>query len=180
MNSIAIASTAQMQALPCIKSAPNYDAFGAELEALRPRLENRARGMCKCQNEAEDLASTAILKAWGARETYTPGTNMYAWVSFIMRNEYIMRLRRARFSGGSTEDLPEKAMPIWMGNQESYIELLELERALKQINPLYSEAVIMIGSGATYQEVADHLMICVGTVKSRVTRGRHLLRAMFA
>jgi RNA polymerase sigma-70 factor (ECF subfamily) len=155
-------------------------AFGTELNSYRSTLETRARSMCKCPNEAEDLASVATLKAWHNREKYEPGTNMLAWVSFIMRNEFLTRMRRSKFSGGYVEDLPFNLLPIGPGNQESHMELKDVIKALAHVRDDYKIAMLMVGEGASYEEAAEELMISIGTVKSRVGRGRDALRELLA
>lgn len=155
-------------------------AFGIELNSYRPTLEARARSMCKCPNEAEDLASVATLKAWRARDKFEPGTNMLAWVSFIMRNEFLTRMRRSKFSGGYVEDLPFDLLPAGPGSQEAHMELKDVVKALVHVQDDYKIAMLMIGEGASYEEAAEELMISIGTVKSRVGRGRDALRELLA
>lgn len=155
-------------------------AFGAELHAYWSTLVSRAHSMCHCSYEAEDLASTASLKAWAAREKYEPGTNMLAWVTLIMRNEFLTRMRRNKFSGGYVEDLPFKVLPTGPGSQEAHMDLHDVILALRHVQEEYRVALLMIGEGATYEEAAEDLLIAVGTVKSRVGRGRDALRELLA
>lgn len=155
-------------------------AFGLELNSLRNGLEKRAYQMCRCQTEAEDLASTAILKAWIARAKFQPGTNMMAWVFFIMRNEFLTRKRREKFSGGSIDDIPLGLMPSAPGAQESHMDLQDVISALQHVRVEYRTAMLLVGEGATYEEAAEELVIAVGTVKSRVGRGRDSLRELLS
>ncbi len=156
------------------KSSGNQadEAFRKELLGALPHLRAFARGLCGRPDYADDLAQEAVIKAWGARERYTPGTNMRAWTFAILRNHYLSELRRNRRQTDLDEGVAER-MLVMDADQEGGIHLSDMDAALQQLAPERREAVMLVGAGGfTYEEAAEIADCAVGTMKSRVARAR--------
>jgi len=148
------------------------EAFRRELLATLPHLRAFARGLSGRPDYADDLAQEAAIKAWTARERYTPGTNMRAWTFAILRNHYLSELRRNRRQTDLDEGVAER-MLVMDADQEGGLHLSDMETALLQLAPERREAVMLVGAGGfTYEEAAEIADCAVGTMKSRVARAR--------
>jgi RNA polymerase sigma-70 factor, ECF subfamily len=153
--------------------------FNRELCALLPHLRARARHLTRRGDNAEDLVQETMLKAWAARDHFTPQSNMRAWTSTILRNHFLSEIRRNKFKG-DWDDFKadvELAMPE---SQSSSIDLLDLRRGLATLTDEQREAVMLVGAGGNaYADAAEALGCPVGTIKSRVARARTALTAFF-
>jgi len=148
------------------------EAFRQELLSTLPHLRAFARGLSGRPDYADDLAQEAAIKAWTARERYTPGTNMRAWTFAILRNHYLSELRRNRRQTDLDEGVAEKLL-VMDADQEGGLHLSDMETALLQLAPERREAVMLVGAGGfTYEEAAEIADCAVGTMKSRVARAR--------
>lgn len=150
-------------------------AFRAELERVLPELRRFARSLTRGHEAADDLMQDTMVKAWSARDRFLAGTNMRAWTFTILRNLFLSERRRDRFRGEWDEVAhPKKltTLPI----QEHALHMSDLSEALEQISPAQREALMLVGAGGmSYEEAADVMGVAIGTVKSRVSRGREAL-----
>lgn len=147
-------------------------SFKTGLVALLPHLRAFARGLCGRTDRADDLAQEAVLRAWAARENFVPGTNLKAWLFTIARNHFLNDLRRARRETQLEEGQAEVAL-VSEAEQEDGLYLSDLHRALDLLPPERREALLLVGaSGFSYEEAAQVCGVAVGTIKSRVARGR--------
>ena len=148
-------------------------AFKTELAELIPHLRAFARSLCHNAAEADDLAQEALVKAWRARESYTPGTNLKAWVFMILRNHFYSERRKAwRKNEVSTEKDIERPGPATAA-QDASVQLEEVRQALDSLSEEQREALILVGAGGfSYEEAAEICDCAVGTIKSRVSRER--------
>ncbi len=153
-------------------------AFKAELSAVIPKLRIYARSISGSVDLADDLVQETMLKAWAARARFEAGTNMRAWTSVILRNHYLSEMRRNRFKGDYDEASAE-ALLAQPSSQEGNIDLMDANRAMMQLPPAMREALILVGAnGMAYEEAAAICNCAVGTIKSRVARGRAALEAL--
>lgn len=151
---------------------PADEAFRRELLATLPHLRAFARGLSGRPDYADDLAQETAIKAWTARDRYTPGTNMRAWTFAILRNHYLSELRR-NWRQTHLEDGVAERMLVMEADQEGGLHLSDMETALLQLPPERREAIMLVGAGGfTYEEAAEIADCAVGTMKSRVARGR--------
>lgn len=132
--------------------------------------------------DAEDLVQDAVLRAFQAFPRFEPGTNLRAWLFRILRNTHVDRLRR---SGREKQlidreaEVPESGPDVeeFLAHARRDCSAADLEAALERLPAELRVALLLAdGEGMRYDEVA-HVMECpVGTVRSRLHRGRHLLR----
>lgn len=149
--------------------------FHDDLKALLPRLRVYALSMTRDSDRADDLVQQAVLKALAGRASFRPGTNFAGWMFRIQRNEFISGLRRVR----PTVDLDDVAVGALSHppRQESGLVMREFKNAFHALPSSQRESLLMVGlEGHPYDTIAELTGVTVGTVKSRVSRGRAALR----
>lgn len=152
------------------------ESFSARLVAIIPALRAFARGLCGRPDLADDLAQETLTKAWAARSSYLPNTNFKAWMFTILRNHYYSWCRKQRRVAPWDPEAAERLL-ICEPSQPSQLELSELAVGMQELPAQQREALILVGAGGfTYEEAAEIVGCAVGTVKSRVARGRSALR----
>jgi RNA polymerase sigma-70 factor, ECF subfamily len=148
------------------------EAFRTQLVALLPNLRAFAMSLLGNRDRADDLTQETILKAWLHMDSFEAGTNLQAWLFTIMRNTFISQCRRQVREVPDPDGLKAQAQTC-PPEQEGYVDLQDLHRALTQVPPEQREALILVaGAGFSYEEAAAIIGCPVGTVKSRVNRGR--------
>ncbi len=152
--------------------------FRVELAAVIPHLRAFGRSLSGSRELADDLVQEALLKAWNARQRFQAGTNMRAWTFIILRNVFLSQMRRNRFRG-EWDDLVAERVLAAPASQDRNVELSDLHRAMQQLPTAQREALILIGAGGfAYEEAAEICGVAVGTIKSRVARGRAALEEL--
>lgn len=154
------------------------EIFRQDLLRSLPHLRAFARGLCGRPDYADDLVQETAIKAWAARERFTPGTNMRAWTFAILRNHYLSELRRSRRQADYDPDAAERLLTM-EADQEDPLHLSDMDKALQKLSAERREALLLVGaSGFTYEEAASVSECAVGTMKSRVARARAELTAL--
>jgi RNA polymerase sigma-70 factor, ECF subfamily len=127
--------------------------------------------------DAEDLVQETFLRAYRAFDRFTPGTNIRAWLFTILYRVRTDALRRTGRSPETVELAGEG--PGVAADQEVQAQVgTDLARALAALPELFRAAVLLRdGEGLTYEEIARVMEVPIGTVMSRIHRGRALLRA---
>src|SRR5881392_342237 len=148
--------------------------------AAVPSLRAFAISLCGNVDRADDLVQETLLRALANIHSFQPGTNMPAWLFTILRNlfrsEYRKRRREVEDADGSYADTL-KTHP----EQTSHVEFKEFTAALNKLPEDQREALILIGaSGFSYEEAAEICGCAVGTIKSRVARGRVALEQLLS
>ncbi len=169
-------------------SAPESDPFAAGALALLDALYGTALRLTRDADRAQDLVQDTYLKAFRARARFTEGTNLKAWLFTILHNTWRNRQRdRARtridFDSEAVEAAAETVSDVRTSAVESPEALLlragldgELRAALDRLPAAFREAVWLRDvEELSYQEIAQVLEIPVGTVMSRISRGRRQL-----
>jgi RNA polymerase sigma-70 factor (ECF subfamily) len=157
------------------REALSDDDFKRELAAVIPHLRAFGRSLSGNRDLADDLVQETLMKAWAARSRFQAGTNMRAWTFIILRNHYLSQMRRSRFRG-EWDDLAADRLLAAPAGQDKHIELADMQRALLQLPQPQREALILVGAGGfAYEEAAEICGVAVGTIKSRVARGRAAL-----
>ncbi|MEG3153414.1 sigma-70 family RNA polymerase sigma factor [Sphingomonas sp. RB1R13] len=154
------------------------DEFKDQLGAVIPHLRAFGRSLSGSRDLADDLVQETLLKAWAARKRFQAGTNMRAWTFIILRNLFLSQMRRARFKG-EWDDITASKILAAPASQDRHIELGDMQRALLHLPQPQREALILVGAGGfAYEEAAEICGCAVGTIKSRVARGRVALEAL--
>ena len=156
------------------------DEFKDQLALVIPHLRAFGRSLSGSRDLADDLVQETLLKAWAARKRFQAGTNMRAWTFIILRNLFLSQMRRARFKG-EWDDVTAAKILAAPASQDRHIELGDMQRALMQLPQPQREALILVGAGGfAYEEAAEICGCAVGTIKSRVARGRVALEALLS
>jgi len=156
------------------------DEFKAELARVIPHLRAFGRSLSGNRDLADDLVQETLLKAWAARKRFQAGTNMRAWTFIILRNLFLSQMRRARFKG-EWDELTASKLLAAPASQDRHVELGDMQRALLHLPQPQREALILVGAGGfAYEEAAEICGCAVGTIKSRVARGRVALEALLS
>jgi RNA polymerase sigma-70 factor (ECF subfamily) len=163
--------------------------FEAEALPHMDVLYNFALRTTGNQDDARDLLQETYLKAYRFWEKYEKGTNIRAWLFRIMKNSYINRYRKEtkepdkvdyeeienfynliRAESTNPNDLQEKLFGNLLGD--------EVSKALESLPDDFRTVVILSDiEGLTYEEIAEFVECPIGTVRSRLHRGRKLLQA---
>jgi RNA polymerase sigma-70 factor, ECF subfamily len=158
------------------------DARGTVREKLIgeiPHLRRYSRALLGERGLADDLVQDTLERAVSRIHMWQAGTNLRAWMFAIMHNLHVnaaKRRSRSPVSLGAGPTVPE--MPI-LPDQLGRLELRDLDRALGQLPMERRAIVLLVGlEGLSYQEVADVQGIPIGTVMSRLARGREELRRL--
>lgn len=144
-----------------------------------PRLRRYARAMLGDRAAADDLVQDTLERAWSRISQWRPGSDLRAWLFGIMHNLRVDQLRRPSLA---THSLDEEAddVPI-RATQTDYLEVMDLESALQQLPDEQREVLLLVAlEDFSYAEVAAALAIPLGTVMSRLSRGRERLRQIMA
>ena len=154
--------------------------FKRELLSLIPSMRAFAMSLSGRHHLADDLVQDAILNAWAKQDSYTPGTNMKAWLFTILRNVFYSQMRKRGREIQDSEGVFTGMMSVNPAQQGS-LDLQDLRTALEKLSDEQREALILIGaSGFSYEEAADVCGCAVGTIKSRVNRARLRLQELMA
>ena len=152
--------------------------FARLLEEQIPRLRRYARALTRDVNRADDLVQSCLVRAIAKQHLWERGTNLRAWLFTIMHNQHVNDVRHSVREGNSVE-LDEAPELTTQGNAIVSLELRDLERAIGKLPPEQREVILLVGlEGMAYEEVATVLEIPVGTVRSRLSRGRDQLRRL--
>jgi len=152
--------------------------FKDQLAQVIPHLRAFGRSLSGSRDLADDLVQETLLKAWAARKRFQAGTNMRAWTFIILRNLFLSQMRRARFKG-EWDDVTAAKILAAPASQDRHVELGDMQRALLHLPQPQREALILVGAGGfAYEEAAEICGCAVGTIKSRVARGRVALEAL--
>jgi RNA polymerase sigma-70 factor (ECF subfamily) len=170
-----------------VREAGQSETFAAmALPLLRP-LYNFAHWLTRDHHEAEDLVQDAYMRALKGFSSFQPGTNFKAWMFRIVRNMFLTSRTKAQITQVPMEDEDgeEIDMPAVMETPESMLlstrTRQQIQAALERLPVNFKEVILLCDvEEMKYQEIADLLEIPLGTVMSRIARGRKLLRGMLA
>jgi len=148
------------------------------LPKLRPELFARALRLSRCPAHADDIVQETMLRALRFEKQYRAGTNLKAWVGQVLMSVFLTQCRRKkrerRALDGLTRDpcaWPKKDAPAAMTTLSA-----RPARAMATLPESYRDAVQLVDiQGMTYRDAANRLSVPVGTIMSRLHRGRKLL-----
>ena len=151
-------------------------AFERELLTLLPRLRRFARSLTRDGADADDLCQVALERALKARDQWQAGTRLDAWMYRIIRNGWIdeVRARTRRARTFAPEEAGEGVGAP--GGAELKMEMHDVDRAMGELPDEQREVIaLVLVEGLAYKEAAAILDIPMGTLTSRLTRGRQAL-----
>jgi RNA polymerase sigma-70 factor (ECF subfamily) len=153
--------------------------FRARIEEEIPRLRRYARALTRNGSRCDDLVQDTLVRALAKEHLWQSGSNMRAWLFTIMHNQNVNSVRSA-IREGMTVDFEEQASNLVATTDPTVArQLHELDRALMQVPEEQRQVILLVGlEGMSYEDAAAILDIPVGTVRSRLSRGRDALRRL--
>ena len=150
-----------------------------EIEAELPRLRRYARALTRDAVTADDLVQDCLTRALGKLHLWQPGTDLRAWLFTILHNQYVNHIRRAVREGSAVGLSDSEPLLSRAPQQSKRLELRDLERAIAKLPEEQRAVILLVGlEGMRYEEVAAVLDVPVGTIRSRLSRGREALRRL--
>jgi RNA polymerase sigma-70 factor (ECF subfamily) len=138
--------------------------------------------VCQDRETADDLVQETYLRAWRSFDKFEPGTNCRAWlfrIFFYVHSEH--RRNQARQPLTFSLDYVKESTLSSESNTPSDVTLEEVKLAFAELQEPFRIAVLLSDiEGLRYREIAEALNVPVGTVMSRLSRGRQMLRAKLA
>src|SRR4051812_21708213 len=140
--------------------------------AALPNLRAFALSLCHNTDWADDLVQETFLRAWANLDRFEVGTNLNAWLFTILRNGFYSQHRKKRrhvedpdgFFAGRLRTAPE---------QNAKCDVQDMLKAFRKLRVEHREALLLIvAEGLSYEDAARVCGVPVGTIKSRVSRGR--------
>ena len=153
--------------------------FEALLPPLMQILHRRALQLTSDNHRAEDLVQATLLKAWANRDKYQPDTLLRAWLFTILRNTFFSDLRKRRREVEDVDGAHALAL-CEAPRQDDAIALKELMALIAELPEGQIRPLVLMGAyGYSQSEAADACGCTIGTIKSRVSRGRSTLHSAF-
>lgn len=151
----------------------------SEIEAEIPRLRRYARALTRDVPAADDLVQDCLTRALGKLHLWQKGTDLRAWLFTILHNQYVNYVRRSVREGAAVGLSDSEPLLTRAPQQGQRLELRDLERAIAKLPEEQRSAILLVGlEGMRYEEVAAVLGVPVGTIRSRLSRGREALRRL--
>jgi len=165
--------------------------FEEEALALADQVYRVARGLSRSKEEAEDLMQETYARAFRSWQSFTPGTNLRAWLLRILTNLNIDRGRRAQ---RTPDQQPLEESDYFLYNQleaasgeteeQRVLERLSQDHVAEALSAVphdFRDVVVLVDIGDfSYAEAAQILDVPIGTVMSRLHRGRRILKKELA
>ncbi|HVH74993.1 MAG TPA: sigma-70 family RNA polymerase sigma factor [Stellaceae bacterium] len=150
-----------------------------EIEAEIPRLRRYARALTRDIVMADDLVQDCLTRALGKLHLWQEGTDLRAWLFTILHNQYVNHVRRSVREGAAVGLSDSEPLLTRAPHQGQRLELRDLERAIAKLPQEQKSVILLVGlEGMRYEEVAAVLDVPVGTIRSRLSRGREALRRL--
>ena len=166
---------------------PSRRSMGAPIESLSdeivgllPRLRRFARTLARDPHDADDLVQIAVERALARSGQLRPDSRLASWLFGILRHAWIdeARARGRRNRVFASEELGEN---VGDGSSGSAADMLAIEEAMSRLPEEQRTAVaLVLIEGLSYKEAADVMNVPIGTLTSRLARGREALQSMLA
>jgi len=151
--------------------------FHTDLKTLLPRLRIYAYSLTRDRSRADDLVQETVVKSLVGRHSFRPGTNFGAWLFRIQRNEFISGLRRQMRTVPLDDAIANNLSHP--PTQENGLIVREFTKAFHHLATSQREALLLsVLEGWSYEKIAGFAGVSVGTIKSRVSRGRAILKRL--
>lgn len=149
-----------------------------EIVDLIPRLRRYARALTGQADTADDLVLDCVERGLSRLHLWRAGSDLRAWLFTIMHNLHVNNVRRSRIRPDGAA-LPEWETTGSAPRQDDVVELNSIVAALKQLPDEQREVILLVGlEELSYREAAAVLDVPIGTVMSRLARGRDKLRQL--
>jgi RNA polymerase sigma-70 factor (ECF subfamily) len=156
-------------------------SFESQLADLLPRLRRFAHGLSRNRADADDLTQATVERALKAKDQWQPGTRLDSWACRIMRNLWI-DTARSRARKAAREAPEEEGLKVGEDPRAAMDASVDLSRIMGAMARLPDEqreiVALILVEGFGYREVSEMLGLPIGTVSSRLVRGRTALLAM--
>src|ERR1700730_14748580 len=150
-----------------------------QIEAEIPRLRRYARALTRDESNADDLVQDCLVRALSKQHLWQEGTDLRAWLFTILHNQYVNQVRRAIREGTAVSVSDTEPSLTRAPDQGKRLELRDLDRALARLPEEQRTVILLVGlEGMRYEAVAEIIGVPVGTVRSRLSRGREALRQL--
>ena len=150
-----------------------------DIEAEIPRLRRYARALTRDLVAADDLVQDCLTRALSKLHLWQEGTDLRAWLFTILHNQYVNHVRRAVREGTAVGLSESEPLLTRAPQQGKRLELRDLQRAIARLPEEQRSVILLVGlEGMHYEEVAAVLDVPVGTIRSRLSRGREALRRL--
>ena len=144
-----------------------------------PRLRRYARALTRASDRADDLVQDTLLRALTKLHLWQPGTDIRAWLFTIMHHQYVNTVRREAREASAVDIERIASTMVATTDPTARRQLVELDQALAQLSAEHREVLLLVGlEGMDYDSVAQILGVPIGTVRSRLSRGRERLREL--
>ena len=157
--------------------------FMEQFSSFEDKLYSFALRLTRNQEDAKDLVQETALRAYDNRDKFKVGTNFKGWLTTIMRNTFINNYRREKKR--QTVNEPLETFLFAIENQNivsngaySRLTLEEMHKMFDEIGEAYSVPFLMFFQGYHYDEIAEHMNIPMGTVKSRIFFARKKIKTL--
>ena len=152
--------------------------FGRLLEKEIPRLRRYAFALTRNMSRADDLVQDTLVRAIAKQRCWQWGTNLRAWLFTLMHNQNVNGVRRSAREGAVEFD-DTWPFPTAATDPAAGLSLRDLDRALARIPQERRQVILLIGlEDISYKEAATILDVPIGTIRSRLSRGRESLRTL--
>ncbi len=153
--------------------------FDRLLEEQIPRLRRYARALTRNTEQADDLVQDTLVRALVKQNFWQAGTNLRAWLFTLMHNQNVNNVRRGIRQAQMIDIETTTNTLAATTDPTASRQLYELDRALDRLPPEQRQTILLVGlEEFSYKEAAVILDTPVGTVRSRLSRGRDTLRRL--
>jgi len=144
-----------------------------------PRLRRYARALTLNRERADDLVQDTLVRALAKEHLWQLGTDLRAWLFTIMHNQNVNTVRQGIRDRSAVDVEAVSATLIATTDPTALRQLRELDRALSRLPLEQRQVILLVGlEGISYADAATMLRIPIGTVRSRLSRGREMLREL--
>lgn len=151
-----------------------------DIAGLLPRLRRFARVLTRNNEDADDLVQIAIERALMHTDQWQPDSRLDSWIFRIMKNAWIDEVR-TRIRRNNIFSPEEEGEHVGVSYTEQQMEALDVRKAMAQLSDDHRLAIgLVLIEGLPYKEAAEVLEIPIGTLTSRLARGREILQAILS
>lgn len=155
---------------------PNFHDL---VEQEIPRLRRYARALTRNSDRADDLVQDTLVRAIAKAHLWQPGTDIRAWLFTIMHNQHVNIVRRDMRDEATVDVDQLSSSLVATTDPTGARQLRELEQALGCLSEEQRAVILLVGlEGMSYETAAEVLGVPIGTVRSRLSRGRDALRGL--